>query len=84
MLLPILGVGLMGTGFGPRKKKWLGILLGCLLISGLMLLSACGGAGSGGGGGGGGGGTPAGTYSVTISGAAGSVVQKTTVTLIVQ
>jgi hypothetical protein len=79
--LPIVGMALLGR-FGSRKKK-LGFLLVLLALSGLMFLAACGGGG-GNGGGGGGGGTPAGTYTITVTGTAGSAVKTTTVTLTVQ
>jgi len=81
MLLPILGVALLGSGFRSRKNKLLGI---CLAISGLLFLGACGGGNSGGGGGSGAGGTPAGTYTISISAAAGSTLNTTKVTLTVQ
>jgi len=81
--LPIAGMALLG-GFGSRKKK-LGFLLVLLALSGLMFLAACGGGGgSNGGGGGGGGGTPAGTYSITVTGTFASTVHSTTVTLTVE
>jgi trimeric autotransporter adhesin len=87
MLLPISGLTLMGAGFGSRKNKLLGIVLACLMITGLLFQAACGGGGSNGGGGGGGGGTvgtPAGTYTISVSGSAGSATDSTKVTLTVQ
>lgn len=89
MLLPLVGMTLMGAAFrSSRKKKLVGLLLMLLLISGLLFLAACGGgsASSGGGGGGGGtGGTPAGTFVVTVTGTSGSLsAQATTFTLSVQ
>jgi hypothetical protein len=80
MLLPVSGLALMGAGFGSRKRKVLGIVLGCMMFAGLILLPACGGSG---GGGGGGSGTPRGTYTVTVTGMSGSS-HSTTVTLKVQ
>jgi hypothetical protein len=85
MCLPILGMVLMGPGFRSRKKKLLPISLLCLMISGLLFLAACGGGNGGGGNSGGGnGGTPAGTYTISISGSAGSMVNVTKVTMTVQ
>jgi hypothetical protein len=84
LLLPICGVALMGTGFNSRKKKVLGMVLTSMMILGLLVLAACGGGNSGGGGGGSGGGTPAGSYTISISGSAGSLVSATKVTLTVQ
>ncbi len=72
-LLPISGLALIGAGLGTRdsrgsrKRKLLGLMLLCIMFSGLIVLPACGG-GSGGGGGGGQPGTPAGTYTITITG----------------
>jgi hypothetical protein len=83
MGLPMLGMALMGAGLRPRKKNFLGFVLVCLMISGLIFLTACGG-GSGGGGGGGSGGTPAGTYTIKVSGTAGSTVNSATVAVTVQ
>jgi hypothetical protein len=82
--LPVLGLSLTGTRFRSSKKKLLAVLLVGLISSGLLFLAACGGGNSGTGGGGGGGGTPAGTYTITISGSAGSMVNTATVTLTVQ
>jgi hypothetical protein len=76
MLLPIIGV-VVGARFGPRRRK----MLGLLTISLLMSVASCGG-------GGGSAGelqsTPAGTYTITVSGSAGPTVNATTVTLVVQ
>jgi hypothetical protein len=68
MFLPIGGMALLGFGSaGPRRKRlFIGLLL-CIGLSGLLLAPACGG---GGGGGGGNKGTPAGTYTITVSGTA--------------
>jgi hypothetical protein len=84
--LPIGGLALIGAGLssGSRNKKLVGILLVCLMLSGLIFLAACGGGGSGSGGGGGSGGTPAGTYTIIVKGTAGSTVNTTNVTLTVQ
>ena len=83
MLLPIGGLALIGAGFGSRKKKLWGFLLGCTLFSGVMFMAACGG-GSSSGGGGGHPGTPAGTYSVTVTGTSGVLTHTTPVTVVVQ
>jgi hypothetical protein len=83
LLLPIFGVAPMGIGFISRKKKLLAMVLASLMILGLLFLSACG-SGSSGSGGGGGGGTPAGTYTISISGAEGSMVNNTRITMTVQ
>jgi hypothetical protein len=84
--LPIGGVILIGTGFSPKSssRKLMGMLLVCLMLSAVLFQAACGGSGGSSNGGGGSGGTPAGTYTITIKAAAGSMVNTTTVTLAVQ
>jgi hypothetical protein len=86
MLLPILGVSLMGTKLRSSTKRRLRMSLGCLVISGSLILGSCGGGNNAlGGGGGGPSGTPAGTYTILISGSAGATVAKpATVKLTVQ
>jgi hypothetical protein len=75
MVLPVLAIVLTGTGFRLKGRRLLGIFLVCMTISALLFLAACGGENGGGGNsGGGGGGTPAGTYTISISGAAGPIV----------
>jgi hypothetical protein len=70
MWLPVAGMSLVGMSFGSarsRRKKVLGFLMIGMVMAALFVMPACGGS-SGGGGGGGGGGTPAGSYTVTITG----------------
>jgi hypothetical protein len=85
MFLPISGMAFLGAGIGAssRKKKLLGLLLLCLMLSGLVFMAACGG-GSTSGGGGGGGGTPAGNYTITVTGTALGLSPTASVTLTVQ
>jgi hypothetical protein len=93
MWLPIAGFSLMGMGFSSarsRRKKLLGFLMIGMVMTALFLMPACGGSSNNGGGGGGGGGctgcTPAGTYTVTITGTgtdASTTTHSTTVMLTV-
>ena len=77
---PTLGLALVGMRFGSRgsrKQRWLSYFLLWILLAGLIMIPACGGSNNSGGGGSGG--TPAGTYTVTITGKdANGVVQTNT------
>jgi hypothetical protein len=78
--LPLPGMALIGCSFGSkgnRRKKQFGFLLLGMVLASLIVLPACGTSANNNGGGGGGtanGGTPAGTYTVTITGADGNGV----------
>ncbi len=71
LLMPIVGITFMGAGFGAtgsRHKKLFGFLMLGLVLTGLLLMPACGGSNNGGGGSTG---TPAGTYTITVTGSSG-------------
>jgi hypothetical protein len=82
MLLPLCGLTLVGAKFRSRSRNPLGWLLICLMFSGLVWLAACGGGSSGSTGGGGG--TTAGSYTVTVTGTSGALVQTQTLAVTVQ
>ncbi len=85
LLLPLCGLTLLGTKFRSRSRNPLGWLLVCLMLSGLVWLTACGSSGASGGNvGGGGGGTTAGSYTVTITGTSGALTQTQTLAVTVQ
>jgi Pro-kumamolisin, activation domain/Bacterial Ig-like domain (group 3) len=69
--LPLAGIFLLAA---PKRRRW-STLLGLMMLAMLMMVPACGGGGNKGGGGGGSPGTPTGTYTVTVTGTAGSLSQ---------
>jgi len=85
MWLPVLGLVGMGSRFSAKQRKIKAILLLiCVLFAGVAFQVACGGGGSRGGNPG----TPAGAYTITITGtssaATGSLVRSTSAALQVQ
>jgi hypothetical protein len=73
MLLPIGGMALLSAGFGSarsRRRKLFGFLMIGILLWGLLLLPACGGSGTKPGNPG----TPAGSYTITVTGTSGTTV----------
>ncbi len=79
VFLPIFGI-VMRAGLFKRRKPQ-GLLLLTLMLSGLLLVASCGGSGVKPGSGG----TPAGSYTITVTGSAkGATSQTTTMTFTVQ
>ncbi len=77
--------GIFLIGGSKKRRHWVS-LLSLVVFAFLLILPACGG-GSGGGGGGGGHtdpGTPAGTYTITVTAASGSITHTATFSLVVQ
>jgi len=80
--LPVSGLALLGLGIGgkfSRRRRWLGALLLGLLLVLIGLLPACSSSKTatitnG---------TPAGTYTLTLTGTSGSVAHATSFTLVV-
>ena len=82
--LPLLGLVGIRNPFGSRQRKIKAVLLGCVLFVGVVFQVACGGSSSGGGSSS----TPAGAYTITVTGTSsattGSLVRATNTTLQVQ
>jgi FG-GAP-like repeat len=86
LVVPAIVLSTRGGSTSDRRKLLI-CYLAFLLAAGCLVQVACGGGSNGsnrGGGGGGAGGTPAGNYTVTITGTAGADQQTATVTLTVQ
>jgi len=81
LVLPAMLLGMVGMA-APNRRKLLSFCVAFLLVGGCLLQAACGGGSNGGSGGGGG--TPSGTYTITVTGAAGSTQHTTALTLTVQ
>ncbi len=84
MVFPLVGLAAWGIGLAVdgRKKRTLGLVFSCVLFGGLVLQTACS-SGSGGGNSKSSG-TPAGSYTVTVTGTSGSTQHTTSVKLTVQ
>jgi hypothetical protein len=74
LVLPAVLMGTAGTA-ASKRRKLLSYCLAFLLVGGCLLQAACGSGGRG---------TPAGTYTITVTGAASSTQHTTTVTLTVR
>ena len=84
LVLPAMLLGTAGMA-APNRRRLLSYCLVFLMVGGCLLQVACAGASNNGGGGSGGtGGTPVGTYTITVTGTAGSTQHTTKVTLTVQ
>ena len=78
LLLPIGGITLLGAGFSSRRKMIVGMLLVCMVITGFVFMTACSSGSSSSNNTPPNNGTPAGTYTVTVTGTSGSLAAETT------
>ena len=76
MLLPVFGITLVGAGLGSagtRRRKLFGFLMLGMVVGCLFLMPACSSSNNNSGGGGNTG-TPAGAYTITVTGSSGGTV----------
>ena len=76
LLLPVFGITLLGAGMGSggsRRRKLFGFLMLGMVLAGLLVMPACGGSSTPTGGGGNPG-TPAGAYTITVTGTSSGVI----------
>jgi hypothetical protein len=50
LLVPVLGIVVLGAGVSSRRKRFFGLMLISLTLAGLLMLPSCSGGGGGGGG----------------------------------
>jgi hypothetical protein len=81
LLMPFVGLVVVGAGMSSQRKRYFGLALLALVLVSLLMLPACGG-GSGGGGGGGNN-TPPGNYNIMVTGSGGGVSHSAAVALTV-
>ena len=74
--LPLISFVAVGIGRPKNRIRVAGLMLWCLILAGLSLQFACGGGGKPGSTG-----TPAGNYTVTVTGTSGSLQRSINVAL---
>jgi len=83
LFIPLFGIALVGAGVSPKRRRLFGLVLLGLMLTGLLILPACGGSstppctncGSNS--------TPPGTYHITVSGTGGGTNHSAPFTLTV-
>jgi Beta-propeller repeat len=83
LLMPFVGLVVVGASMSSQRKRFFGLALLALVLVSLLMLPACGGGSGGGGGGGGGNNTPPGNYNIMVTGSAGGATHSAAVALTV-